>query len=524
MLETIKYLSSISLLAYVILLLKDELHMMQLNSYFNERYTKWLKENLASRFDTAKLVIMIVATAFCFVPMVAIQILLIAACIWGCYTLATRKAKKKLDFTPRARRLYAAEVLVVLIMMGIIYALTHSIQLATLVLVLATACSFIVIILANILAKPIESSINQWYINDAQKKINSYNNLIKIAITGSYGKTSTKHFLHSILSEKYNVLMTPGSYNTTLGVVRTIREFLQPAHEVFIIEMGAKKIGDVKEICDITAPQYSILTAIGPQHLETFGSLANVTKAKFEIISALPADGVGFVNFDNAVYTDVPANTKGKVVSFAVKGDAEYRAVNIAYRGIGMSFDVERKGEKLMTLETRLLGEHNVSNLLACVAVALELKVEKYQIERAVKNIEAVSHRLEVKRLPNGVTIIDDAFNSNPVGSKMALEALKRFEGKRKLVITPGMIELGAKEEELNFEFGKSIAANCDFAFLVGVNRTKPIQEGIKSVNFPSENLFVCKDLAEANEKVKSMMKEGDVVLYENDLPDTYNE
>lgn len=522
--EGIKYLSLASLFAYVILLLKDELHMMQLNSYFNGRYTKWLKENFSIRFDLTKLTIIVVGSLFCFVSFVPLHIALIGFSIWGCFQLVKRKAKKKLDFTPRAKRLFAVEIIVLVVSVTIIFCVTNSIQYSVLPLAYSVAFSFTVIVLSNLLASPVEKMINRWYVNDAKKKISSYTNLIKIGITGSYGKTSVKHFLHCILSEKYIVLMTPGSFNTTLGVVRTIREYLKPTHEVFIVEMGAKKIGDVREICDIVEPHYGILTAIGPQHLETFGSLENVATAKFEIITCLPAIGVGYVNFDYATSHDVQKNTKGRVVSFGVHSDADYKASNIAYKGIGMSFDVQRSGEKLLTVETRLLGEHNVSNLLVCCALSLELKVEKYQIEKAIKGIEAVSHRLEVKKAPNGITIIDDAYNSNPVGSRMALEALKRFEGKRKLVITPGMIELGAMEYELNFEFGKSIAANCDFAFLVGANRTKPIQEGIKSVNFPLENLFVCKNLAEAHEKVKSMIKDGDVVLYENDLPDTFNE
>ena len=523
-LEIVKYLSVVSLFAYVILLLKQELHMMQLNSYFNSRYAKWLKENIASRFDLVKVAVVLAATLFCFFPSIFLPVVLIGISIWGCFQLIKYKAKKKLDFTSRATRLFAVEIIVVISAVITVFFFTNSIQYSVLPLVIAVAFSFLVIILSNLLITPVEVMINQWYINDAKKKIRSYTNLIKVGITGSYGKTSVKYFLHSILSEKYNVLMTPGSFNTTLGVVRTIREYLQPTHEVFIVEMGAKKIGDVNEICEIVMPHYGILTAIGPQHLETFGSLENIITGKFEIITSLPSDGVGFVNFDTITSNIFPENIKCKLITFGVHSPAEYTAANIIYKGIGMSFEVQREGEKMLVVETKLLGEHNVSNLLSCCALALELKVEKYQIEKAIKSIESVSHRLEVKKLPNGITIIDDAFNSNPVGSKMALEALKRFEGKRKIVITPGMIELGSKEYELNFEFGKSIAANCDFAVLVGTNRTKPIQDGIKSVNFPKENLFVCKNLAEANEKVKSIMKEGDVVLYENDLPDTFNE
>jgi UDP-N-acetylmuramoyl-tripeptide--D-alanyl-D-alanine ligase len=522
--EITRWIAVLTLLVYIVFLLKTELHMMQLNSYFNTRYFKWLKENFTAHYSVIRLLIVLTAVLFVWIDFVAVPIGLIALSIWGTIRLVRQKAKKKLDFTPRAIRLFATEIILTLLLVLLAFLLTQSTGYSILPLAIIAAFSFIVIILANTLVRPVEQAINRWYIRDAKKKIKDHSNLIKIGITGSYGKTSVKHFLHAILSEKYNVLMTPGSFNTTLGVVRTIREYLQPIHEVFIAEMGAKKIGDVREICEIVVPKYGILTAIGPQHLETFGSLDNVKKAKCEVITCLPADGAGFVNFDDLTADDIPTGVKSKIVSFSVHAGIGYRAENIAYKNTGMSFDVFLKNEKILSIETRLLGEHNVSNLLACCAIALELGVEGYLIAKAVKRIEAVAHRLEVKKLPNGVTIIDDAFNSNPVGSKMALEALKRFEGKRKIVITPGMIELGEKEYELNHEFGKRIAENCDIAVLVGKNRTQPIQEGIRSTHFPIENLHVCKDLTEANDRVKSLMKEGDIVLYENDLPDTFNE
>ncbi len=519
----IHLLSFLSLFFYVILLLKEELHMMQLNSYFNERYSKWLKENLRTRYDKVKLLVLATIVAFYFYASIITIAIIAGASILGCIVLLRKKAKKKLDFTPRATRLFIVEILLVVLALLAVY-LLFSVRYIPGVLFGAVAFSFVIIMLANILIRPVEQAINRGYINDAKRIIAARPELIKVGITGSYGKTSVKHFLHAILSEKYNALMTPGSYNTTLGVVRTIREYLQPTHELFIIEMGAKKVGDIKEICDIVHPRYGIITAIGPQHLETFGSIDNVRKGKFELVQSLPADGIGFINGDDLDVNNLPAPVNAPVITFSAGGNTRFKAANVAYKDLGMHFDVLRDGEKVLSLQTRLLGEHNVSNLVACCAVALELGVETYLIEKAVKQIEAVNHRLEVSRLANGVTIIDDAFNSNPVGSRKAVEALKRFEGNQKIIITPGMIELGEKEYDLNFEFGQHIARNCDLVFLVGASRTKPIQEGLRSVNFPEEKLYVCKNLQEANDKVKSIMQPGDVVLYENDLPDTFNE
>ncbi|MDR2802325.1 MAG: UDP-N-acetylmuramoyl-tripeptide--D-alanyl-D-alanine ligase [Prevotellaceae bacterium] len=524
MIEIINVLAVLCLFCYLVLVLKKELHMLQLNSYFNTRYAKWYKENFRSHCDIVKAAVVVVCVllgCWDYWFLSAAGVLLSGV---GIGTLGRQKAKKKLDFTKRAVRLFAMALLLSAAALVLTFAATQNIRQAAWPLAALIAFSFVAMLFANTLMQPLEAAINRWYVNDAKKKIKNYPNLTVVAITGSYGKTSVKHFLQSILSEQYSVLITPGSFNTTMGVVRTVREQLQPIHEVFVVEMGAKKAGDVAEICRIVRPQYGVITAVGAQHLETFGTVENVKKAKLEIISALPAAGTGFINAADIAPADLPADVKANVVSFGVEKGADYCARNIVYAGKGMSFDVYRSGEKLLTLETTLLGEHNVSNLLVCCAVALTLGLEKYKIEKAVKGIRAVAHRLEVKVLPNGVTVIDDAFNSNPVGSKMALEALKRMEGKRKIIITPGMIELGAEEAERNCAFGRAIAGNCDIAVLVGVHRTQPIQEGIQSAGFPVENMVVCKNLKEANDYVKSIMQPGDVVLYENDLPDTFNE
>ncbi len=130
--------------------------------------------------------------------------------------------------------------------------------------------------------------------NDARRIVQSMRNLLVIGITGSYGKTSVKHFLHTVLAQQFNVLMTPESFNTPMGVTRTVRSSLSPTHDIFIAEMGAKQTGDIKELCDLAQPKMGIITSIGPQHLETFKTLENVQATKFELVESLPADGTAF--------------------------------------------------------------------------------------------------------------------------------------------------------------------------------------------------------------------------------------
>ncbi len=345
-----------------------------------------------------------------------------------------------------------------------------------------------------------------------------------VGITGSYGKTSTKHYLYRILSEHFDTLMTPGSYNTTLGVTRTINEMLKPYNEVFIVEMGAKNVGDIKEICDLVHPHIGIVTAVGPQHLESFGSIENVCRTKFELADSLPADGLAVVNNDfEAAKARPVSNVACERYGIKNTAGARFTAVDIEYDSYGSEFTVRDLEGKLpdLQLRTRLLGECNISNLLAAVAVARHLAVPDDKIAYAVEQIEQVEHRLSIKRTPGGVTILDDAFNSNPVGSTMAMEVLGKMPG-RGIVVTPGMIELGEQTFELNAQLGDAIARNADIAIIVGHYNRDAIVEGLRRSGMPEDSVRLVDSFAEAQSVLQPMLRAGDTVLYENDLPDTF--
>ena len=187
-----------------------------------------------------------------------------------------------------------------------------------------------------------------------------------------------------------------------------------------------------------------------------------------------------------------------------------------------MQFNVFEKGKELVSLQTKILGDYNVSNLLACVLMAKKLGVEYSDMHYGAKRIQPVKHRLEMKKSPNNVTILDDAFNSNPLGAKMALDVMGRFEGGKKIIITPGMVELGTEQEALNQSFGEQISEVCDYVVLVGEKQTKPILAGLKNKNFSEEKIFVVKSFDDGIKQLQGIVTAGDVVLYENDLPDAY--
>ncbi len=308
-----------------------------------------------------------------------------------------------------------------------------------------------------------------------------------------------------------------------MGVTLAIRNMLKPTHQYFVTEMGARQPGDVAELCALVQPTIGILTAIGHQHLETFQTIEAIADTKFELIRALPADGLAILNFDNPYIRERAHSATARVISYGLEsGDAAYQAKDIAFNAQGMSFTVCYPGGE-QVCRTRLLGRHNALNMLAAFAVAHEKGMAPETIARGLWKVNPVPHRLELKR-GGAITIIDDAFNSNPVGAAMALEVLQAMPGGKKIIITPGMVELGEKEAEENKAFAEKAAKACDYIILVGLKHSLPLQEGLAAAQYPQTQFYVAADLTDARQHLQTIVAPGDYVLFENDLPDTYNE
>lgn len=378
----------------------------------------------------------------------------------------------------------------------------------------------VLVLLGNFINTPIESVIKRYYINDAKKILRFSNELIIIGVTGSYGKTSLKYYLNTILKAKYNVLMTPESYNTPMGVVKTIRNSLNATHQIFICEMGAKKVGEIKEICDIVHPKHGIITAIGPQHLETFKSLENIQKTKFELADALPSDGLLFLNIDDKNITS--HKSERPFVSYGVQGHGEYAVSNLKLSNIGTTFTVKKLNGEVCDFSTKLIGSHNVLNIVGAIAIANQLGIELSQIRTQVKKIEGVPHRLQLINKGKDL-IIDDAFNSNPNGAAAALETLNLFDG-FKILITPGMVELGSKQAEYNYSFGKNAATVCDYVVIVGTTNKDSILNGLEDSGFLQQKIYLAKTIQNALNQINLVQSNGQnkIILLENDLPDNF--
>lgn len=519
-----------------------QFQMLQQNSYFASRYYKWIRNKTSESIKFTDLLLLI-TLGWCGyyynipslykdldslraeIDVWALVILYLLLLLFVIVMIKEAKKSLKLNknsikplvFTARIKRMYFASYVILLAIGGCIFVPNRIISAVAYALLLVllnlpwTLCFLVLFI-----TKPIEKLIAKKYVNEAKKILKNNPSLTTVGVTGSYGKTGTKFILKALLEEGLNVTATPGSFNTPMGVVRTVREHLRPETEVFICEMGAKKRGDIKEICDIAAPHIGVITSVGPQHLDTFGSIETVADTKFELADA--AKEV-FLNYDNDII-----RSRGKdynTTSYGTTPDCDVYAEDISYGSFGANFTVVCDDERI-PISTRLLGKHNVLNITAGVAVAKRLGLSAKAITYAVSRLTPTEHRLELKAFINGSLMLDDAYNANPEGSVEAVNVLGSFDGRKKILVTPGLVELGDKEYEYNYNLGLAAAAKCDIIILVGKLRSVPLHDALIASRFAEENVFVVSSFAEAMGVLREIADKQSVVLVENDLPDNY--
>ena len=523
--------------------LKQSLHIIQLEGYNSDKYIAWMgnnKDKIHTKNDKTYVIVLIIISAILAI-IAPLRKTLIYPLIYAIISLifltlnfqSKQESKKPLVFTPRAKRLYGIAFFLVLFDLTLTLLIVKWIT-KDILSYLPVWAGIITIIYyfssfymygANYIAKPIEERINKKYYIQASEKIKSMN-INSVGITGSYGKTSTKFIAETILNEKYKVLKTPESYNTPMGISKIINNQLTDDYDVFIAELGATKTGDIDEVAKLTNPKFGIITSIGPCHLETFKSIDNIMRTKYELIENLPDDGTAIFNYDNDYVKRLADKTFKQKLLYGIDNieETDIFAADIHVDSLGSSFSLCINSLGTIECRTKLLGRHNILNILAGAAIASVLGLSLDEIKRGISKLEAVEHRLKLIDHGTGVLVIDDAFNSNPDGVKAALDVLNSFIDRRKIIVTPGMVELGSIEETENYIFGELIASVCDIVILVGEKQTLPIYQGMKKHNFNEDNLYVVNSLNEATEVLKTLTKVNDVVLFENDLPDTYDE
>jgi UDP-N-acetylmuramoyl-tripeptide--D-alanyl-D-alanine ligase len=451
---------------------------------------------------------------------------------------STAREKKPLAYTDRMRRL--AGVAVVFAAAPVAAGAAWSLESGSVLPLLGgwltsdLGAPLWVLIAASVM-HPVERAIQEGFKRRAQARLATRPDLTVIAITGSYGKTSTKFAVAEVLRQRFNTLATPGSFNTPMGICKVVNDQLRDDHRVVVLEMGARYEHDIRELTDLVQPDIAVVTSVGVAHLETMGPIERIARVKGDLVAGLKLGGQAVLNADDplvAGMTDRLPAGHGRVWMVSAGGaeDADVVASDVSYDSNGARFTVRDDTGDTVSITTRLLGEHNVTNLLLAIGVGRAMGLRLRQIAHAIERVAPVDHRLAL-RTEDGVTVIDDAFNSNPVGARSAVEILGRMPvppGGRRAIVTPGMVELGARQEEENRAFGAAIAQHLagdrDMAILVGPRQTQPIRDGLADAGFPAARVRVVRTLFEARDLLRQELRDGDVVLYENDLPDHYDE
>ena len=522
------------------------LHLFQLEHYEAARLRVWVQRRSA-RVDTRLLVICAVAGSI--LTITAAADLHVRTLIFGIAAgivlggmglrIVRRRQTKPLVFTARARRLLGVALAIPTVVLAVTALAVIAGAPTWVAPVVGTASAAVGIVaapellfLADTLLKPVQGLETRRFVQQARRKLDEIAP-VSIGITGSFGKTTTKACVAEVAELRGPAYATPASYNTYLGVVRAINEGLTTRHRAFIAEMGAYRLGDVEELCELVRPSMGVLTAIGPAHLERFGSLDAIEKAKGELAEQLPPDGAYVTNADDERCVRTAERTEAQVTLFSASGAA---GAGVTAHDIEMAEGTTRFTLRQVTAEGRrehgevvvrskLLGRHNVANLLAAAAVGLNMDLPLDAIGRALARVTPPAHRLApILNRQAGIVVIDDAYNSNPVGAAAALEVLASHQAERRLLVTPGMVELGEREAEENERFGAQAAEVCDLVVLVGEERSKPILAGLSSAAFPDSQVHVVASTSEAQALLANTTRRGDVILFENDLPDLYAE
>lgn len=512
------------------------LQMLQLTGYKLNGYLRWFKETKYSYISrlfmlsflslAAMLMTNVLLADFFVVPVLKFVGILFYILFSSLFitNLFTAKQKTPLKYTKRMTRLVVVYFILILIfsilieILGFMFIPYLSYGLIGIIPIMLPLFVF----LAYYITYPIEKLISNSYVKKAKKKLESIKNIQVIGITGSYGKTSVKNILKTLLSEKYKVCASPSSYNTPLGLAKTILQNLNSDNEIFIAEMGAKQRFDIKELCEMVKPKIAIITGIGNQHLLTFGSVDNIIKTKSELAEYVSNNhGKIFVNIESDGAKKLVNNFKDAIKVSIKDNKTDLFVKDIKTTKDGSKFSLCFNNE-VVECKTILLGDHNISNILLAATVAINLGLTLKEIQEGIEKLVTIPHRLEIVKSSSTYTILDDAYNSSVEGSKASLDVLSKFDGK-KFVITPGLVELGTEQFNSNFEFGMDMAKVCDYVIIDSVINYDAISSGLIFGGFDEKNIIQVANLTQAVQMLNTLASSNDVVLFENDLPDNYS-
>jgi UDP-N-acetylmuramoyl-tripeptide--D-alanyl-D-alanine ligase len=527
---------AIAVIAFYIRRALRYLQFFQQEEYNSGRFVNWWLEKRA--FDTRGSLVAIVAGGISLLA-AAYPLAGLAVTGTGAAVLVTvswteedpRKVGKiKLNMTDRLTSIYWLSIFIyALVVLGILGAITAlgfgAAPILWLIAVTLIQSTPLWIMLANALLWIQESKKQQAFLNEAKEILADYDPYL-IGITGSYGKTSTKAILGSLLEAIEPTFWTPGSINTEMGITRQIRENLRRQQRLAIIEMGAYQIGSIAKLCRLTPPDAGLVTAVGVMHLERFGGAENIYKAKCELPQAIPHEGLLICNGDNPGARRMASeHSKATTILYGLEpelGHLDCWMSDIEATMDGTTFKLHWKDQEYPGF-TQLLGVPMLSNLVGAFAMTCALGKDPNYVIAAIRSIEPANNRLNLRKNGDGF-ILDDSYNSNPIGFVSALEVLDNLAGGRKILMTPGMVELGDIQTAENKQVALKAAEVCDLVVVVGDTNKAALLEGLAAGGLSKNQIleFENRDKALAHLMSADFKKPQDLILIENDLPDLY--
>lgn len=468
-------------------LYKIHLHILQLEEYQLDRFFNWIFKN---------------------------------------YTKRKLENKKPLVWTPKAKQIYFMAILYAGLLV-IIFTFIWGMLGLILGIILASQ-DYIFLALGVLTKKPYEIYNRYATSQRTLNKILSLKKLKVIGISGSYAKTSTKDILYSLLKTQYKVIKTPLSYNTLFGIAKVVDYELDKSHDFFICEMGEYKIGEVAELCQMTNPSFGIITGINEQHIERFVKIENTIKAVFEVAdyidNSIPSkNGFVAINTYNKLISDNYNKYSSNFIHYSFDNGI-FSIKNISMTENGSSFDIILD-KNIYHAKTNLVGKSHLLNILAASTLAFKLGISKDNILKVITELKPSAHRLDLKKLANGNLLLDDSYSSNVNGFKEALELLSTFKDYKKILVTPGIIELGSYTKKIHQEIGELAGNSCDHIILVGKNdRTESIEYGASKNDKKNDNdkIMYIDSIKTIWTELEKFKNEKYIVLFENDLPDNY--
>jgi UDP-N-acetylmuramoyl-tripeptide--D-alanyl-D-alanine ligase len=511
--------------------------MFQIEEYERIRFLRW---GIGARWTAHRAVVLsacVAAVALLVAALTGTQQRTVAAgwliaSVAGAAVWTWLPPKKPLVFTARLRRVLIASGIVGAVIAALAaWLLASGAWLAAGILIVVplsftSRLSQVVLVAGDVLASPVEASVRRGYLSAAARRMEEVHPLV-IAVAGSYGKTSTKHILAHLLAPSAKVLPTRKSFNTLMGVTRVVNEDLRDDHQIFIVEMDAYAPGEIASMCALVHPRLAVVTSVGSQHLERFHSMSRIEDALYESISALPPTGAAVVYAGDEPTASLAERARRNgvsVVTYGIGDDGlDIRIGDVHSDSHGATFSWRWPDHDLsLQVTIPLLGLHQVLNVSAALTVVTLLRQPLDAAVAACATLQPVEHRLQILPGAGGVTVIDDSYNANPVGVHNGLDVLQSFDGGLKILVTPGLVELGDVEAAENRRYGEHAAAVCDHVIVMEAKPAPALREGLRAGGMSDDRIHTAASLEDATALIGALGRPGAVVLFANDLPDTY--